>query len=60
MTWPEVRGWYEIYILQTTEEEVISELSHDDKGNRRTLPSAARIREITLERIKERKEAGNE
>ena len=55
MTWPRVKFWYEIFILQTTEEEIISELSHDKKGNTRKLPPPARIREKVLERIKDRR-----
>lgn len=56
MTFKDVFFWYENYELQVTEEEVVSELSYDDKGNKRTLPSPSVIREIVDERIKERRE----
>ena len=55
LKWSEIKKWYDIYLLQSTEEEVISDLSYDDKGRKRTLPKPERIREIVLERIKEKK-----
>ena len=55
MTWKEVLFWYDIYELQTTEEEVVGELSYDDKGKKRSLPSPETIREIVNEKIKRRK-----
>jgi hypothetical protein len=60
MTWPEIVTWFDIYELQSTEEEVISDLSYDKKtGKKKTLPHPKRIREIVLEKIKERKEKYN-
>jgi hypothetical protein len=47
--------WLAIYDLQTTEEEVVSELSYDSKGNKRDLPSGKKIREIVNNRRAERK-----
>jgi len=55
MRWFDISFWYDIYILQATEEEVISELSSDDKGNKKALPNHKKIREITLSRIEEQK-----
>jgi hypothetical protein len=47
----DIKPWYDIYILQSTEEEVITDLSYDDKGRKRTLPPPWKIREIVLEKI---------
>jgi len=55
LKWSEIKKWYDIYLLQSTEEEVINDLSYDDKGRKRTLPKPERIREIVMERIKEKK-----
>ena len=55
MRFSKIKPWYDIFVLQSTEEEVIQELSMDEKGNRRELPKPARIREIVLERIEDRK-----
>ena len=55
LKWRDIKYWYDIYILQSTEEEVIQELSYDSKGNKRTLPKPERIREIVNERIAEKK-----
>jgi hypothetical protein len=55
MTWEEIEKWYKIYILQSTEEEVIFELSHDKDGKKKRLPDARKIREIVLNRIQEEK-----
>lgn len=60
LKWSDLKKWYEIYLLQSTEEEVINDLSYDDKGRKRTLPKPERIREIVLERIKEKKGELNE
>lgn len=51
----DIKRWYDIYVLQSTEEEVIMDLSFDSKGNKRELPSPARIREIVLSKIEERR-----
>ena len=55
LSWRDLKQWYDIYLLQSTEEEVISDLSYDSKGNKRTLPKPERIREIVMDRIKEKK-----
>ncbi|MCK5613741.1 hypothetical protein KAR91_68385 [Candidatus Pacearchaeota archaeon] len=55
MYWYEVLKWYDIYELQSIEEEVIEELRYDNKGNRRSLPKSKVIREIVNEKIEERK-----
>ena len=55
LTWRDLKKWYDIYLLQSTEEEVISDLSYDSKGNKRTLPKPERIREIVMDRIREKK-----
>lgn len=55
LKWSDIKKWYDIYLLQSTEEEVINDLSYDDKGRKKTLPRPERIREIVLERIKEKK-----
>lgn len=55
MKWRDIKPWYDIYMLQSTEEEIVNELSYDDKGNKRTLPSNERIRELVLKRIAEKK-----
>ncbi len=59
MDWFEVLKWDYICELQATEEEVVSELSYDDKGNKKKLPSSETIREIVNERIEKRKEKIN-
>lgn len=51
--------WYDIFELQTTEEEVVHELSHDSNGNKRKLPNQERIREIVNERIAGRRKKVN-
>jgi hypothetical protein len=56
MTWDELEPWYDIYELQSTEEEIVSELSHDKDGKKKELPPPDKIRERTLERIEERKQ----
>ncbi len=56
MTWKEVLFWYDIYELQVTEEEVISEWGADSKGNKKTLPPYETIRKEVEKRIKERRE----
>jgi len=58
MKWLDILFWYNIYILQATEESVVSELSTDDKGNKKTLPSYQKIREITLKKIEDTKNGG--
>ena len=55
LSWRDLKQWYDIYLLQATEEEVISDLSYDSKGNKRTLPKPERIREIVMDRIREKK-----
>lgn len=55
LKWSEIKKWYDIYILQSTEEEVINDLSYDKNGKKRTLPKPEKIREIVLERIQEKK-----
>jgi|WetSurMetagenome_2_1015567.scaffolds.fasta_scaffold72096_3 hypothetical protein len=50
----DIKQWYDIYVLQYTEEEVVMDLSYDDKGRKRELPGPERIREIVMERIRER------
>lgn len=47
--------WYDNYELQVTEEEVIHELSYDEKGNKKDLPSSKVIRKKVLKRIAERR-----
>lgn len=47
--------WYDIYELQATEEEVISERRYDKKGKEIKLPSPSVIREIVNEKIQERR-----
>ena len=54
----DIKPWYDIYVLQSTEEEIVYELSHDDKGNKRELPSPQKIRELVLERIESIKNKG--
>ena len=56
MTWKEVLFWYDIYELQVTEEEIISEWGVDEKGNKKTLPPYEIIREEINRRIQERRE----
>ena len=56
MTWKEVLFWYDIYELQVTEEEVISEWGTDEKGNKKILPPYEIIREEVNKRIQERRE----
>lgn len=51
----DIKPWYDIYILQSTEEEIVHELLFDKDGNKRTLPHPNKIREKTLKRIEERK-----
>ena len=55
LSWRDLKQWYDIYLLQATEEEVINDLSYDSKGNKRTLPKPERIREIVMDRIREKK-----
>ena len=55
LSWRDLKQWYDIYLLQSTEEEVISDLSYDSKGNKRILPKPERIREIVMDRIREKK-----
>lgn len=59
MEWEEILFWYDIYELQATEEEVVSEKLYDDKGNKKILPSPVRIRELVNEKIKKRREKLN-
>jgi hypothetical protein len=54
-TWKGVLFYYEIQELQATEEEVLQELSHDEKGNKKKLPHPDIIRKKTLERIEQRR-----
>ncbi len=56
MTWKEVLFWYDIYELQVTEEEIISEWGVDEKGNKKNLPRYEIIREEINKRIQERRE----
>lgn len=51
----DIKPWYNIYLLQSMEEEIITELSFDKEGNRKTLPNPGKIREMVLHRIEERK-----
>ena len=60
MTWKEILFWYDIYELQVTEEEVIQELSYDEKtGKKKKLPSVNEIRNIVNKRIAERRNGIN-
>lgn len=45
--------WYDIFILQSTEENIVEELSTDKNGNRKKLPKPEKIRERVIDRIKE-------
>lgn len=57
MTWPGVTRWHKRYIRLATEENVIAELSIDEKtGKSKTLPSQNRIQEIVNSRIKKEQE----
>lgn len=49
----DIKPWYDIFILQSTEEEIVMELRYDDKGNKRQLPSPEKLRKIVLQRIKD-------
>jgi hypothetical protein len=52
LTFREVWFIYEIYEYQATYDQVVNELSHDQKtGKQKTLPSEKRIREIVDARI---------
>lgn len=55
MTNEELNVWYDIMVLQQTEEEVVNNLRKaDSKGNVPDLPPPDKIREIVIKRIKER------
>lgn len=51
----EIKPIYDIYVLQSTEEEVVYELSYDENGKKKQLPSTQKVRKIVLDRIAERK-----
>ncbi len=59
MKWKDILFWHDIYELQSTEEDVVEELSYDSKGKKQKLPSYETIREIVNERIENRKEKIN-
>jgi len=52
----DIKPWFDIYILQSTEEEIVHELGFDEKGQRRELPNMLEIRKKVLKRIEERKQ----
>lgn len=60
MFWHEILKWYDVYVLQSTEDEVINELKYDKNMKVRSLPSSETIREIVNERIEERKQKSEE
>lgn len=60
MFWHEILKWHDIYVLQSTEDEVINELKYDKNGKVRSLPSPETIRELVDERIEERKQKSEE
>lgn len=47
----DIKRWYNIFILQSTEESVISDLQYDKNGNKKELPPPNIIRKKVLERI---------
>jgi len=54
LKWKEVWFLYKIYEYQVTYDEIVQELSYDDKGRRKKLPPPARIKKLTEARIRER------
>ena len=59
MEWSEIEFYYNIFDLQTTEEEVVQEWGFDKKtGEKKKLPPFEKIREETNRRIAERKNNG--
>lgn len=54
LTFKKILTWYDIYILQSTEEEVIEKLKYDKDGKERTLPKPDRIRSMVIEKVRER------
>lgn len=55
MDWFEILKWYDVYELQSTEEEVVNELCYDKKTGEKKKVSYSVIREETLKRIEDRK-----
>lgn len=55
MNWREVLFWYNIYELQVTEEEIISELKIKGKS----IPDYETLREMVQEKIQERRDKLN-
>lgn len=55
MTIDEVLKWYDIYELQTGEENYIQENRYDKDGNKKTLPPMSTIREIVINDIIDRR-----
>ena len=47
--------WYDIYVVQATEEEIANEIAEKAEGKKVRLPSANKMRELVNQRIKERK-----
>lgn len=60
LKWDDIRYWYNKYIYQSTEEQIVSELSTDSKGNKKQLPPYRKIRELTNKRIEEDRGKQNE
>ena len=56
MTWPDIEFYYNIFELQTVEEEVVGEWGYDSKtGKKKKLPPQEKIREEVDKRIAERR-----
>ena len=56
LTIDEILNWFEIYLLQITEEEIRDEYLYPADGNKsRKLPNPKRMRELVLERIKQKR-----
>ena len=53
MDYDEIKDWYDIYVLQSSEESTVEKLRYDKDGKERNLPSTERIREVVIENIKQ-------